>query len=64
MLGLRLTLPLRTAGRTKDRMEADFTLNFLGYYTDNGAYYYYNTEEGKTYGAPLSVCGGWRGVKR
>ena len=27
----------------------DFTLNYLGYSTDNGAYYYYNTEPNKTY---------------
>ncbi|KAK6972802.1 hypothetical protein BgiMline_023964 [Biomphalaria glabrata] len=25
------------------------TLNYLGYWTDNGAYYYYHTEEGKNY---------------
>ncbi|CAK8679724.1 unnamed protein product [Clavelina lepadiformis] len=30
-------------------MEADFSINYLGYYTDNGAYYYYHTEEGKNY---------------
>ena len=25
------------------------SLDYLGYYTDNGAYYYYNTEPSKTY---------------
>ncbi|XP_078489098.1 uncharacterized protein LOC100181073 isoform X2 [Ciona intestinalis] len=30
-------------------MEADFSINYLGYYTDNGAYYYYKTEPNKTY---------------
>ncbi|XP_059175577.1 uncharacterized protein LOC131955455 [Physella acuta] len=25
------------------------TLNYMGYWTDNGAYYYYHTEEGKNY---------------
>ena len=24
-------------------------MNYLGYWTDNGAYYYYHTEEGKNY---------------
>ncbi|VDI03427.1 Hypothetical predicted protein [Mytilus galloprovincialis] len=27
----------------------DVTLKYLGYWTDNGAYYYYNTEANKTY---------------
>src|SRR4051812_34087726 len=27
----------------------DFTVNKLGYNTDNGAYYYYNTEPNKNY---------------
>ncbi|CAG0900286.1 unnamed protein product [Darwinula stevensoni] len=28
---------------------SDFTTDYLGYYTDNGAFYYYNTEEGMNY---------------
>ncbi|BFZ04181.1 hypothetical protein BsWGS_07220 [Bradybaena similaris] len=27
----------------------DLTIQYLGYWTDNGAYYYYNTEKGKNY---------------
>ena len=35
----------------KDRgaAQADFITNHLGYDTDNGAFYYYNPEKGKTY---------------
>ena len=29
--------------------EKDFTLKYLGYSTDNGCYYWYNTDEGKNY---------------
>ena len=29
--------------------EKDFTLKYLGYSTDNGAYYWYNTEPGQNY---------------
>jgi len=29
--------------------EGDFTINYLGYWTDNGAFYYYATEKNKTY---------------
>lgn len=31
----------------------DVTLQYLGYTTDNGAYYYYNTEPGQDYGETL-----------
>ena len=31
------------------RKESDDTVNYLGYWTDNGAFYYYNTVEGKNY---------------
>ena len=31
----------------------DITLQYVGYTTDNGAYYYYNTEPGKDYGETL-----------
>lgn len=33
--------------------DADFTTTHLGYDTDNGAYYYYNPEAGKTYAQTL-----------
>ncbi|CAG0889291.1 unnamed protein product [Cyprideis torosa] len=36
-------------GKERTNAESDFTANYLGYYTDNGAYYYYNTEEGMNY---------------
>lgn len=35
--------------RTKQYRENDLTIRFLGYYTDNGGYYYYNTEPGMNY---------------
>ncbi len=33
----------------KDRTDLDISSTHLGYYTDNGAYYYYQTESGKNY---------------
>ena len=36
-------------GKTLNRRETDDTVNYLGYWTDAGAYYYYNTEPGKNY---------------
>eukprot|EP00659_Diplonema_papillatum_P007521 gene7521-11520_t len=36
-------------GKTRADAALDFTINYLQYSTDNGAYYYYNTEEGKNY---------------
>ena len=39
----------RYHGKTDAARKFDLTVNYVGYYTDNGAYYYYNTEEGKTY---------------
>ncbi|XP_070576646.1 uncharacterized protein [Ptychodera flava] len=36
-------------GKTTEAMESDFMINYLGYYTDNGAYYYYKTESKKNY---------------
>jgi hypothetical protein len=35
--------------RTNQNRLNDLTINYLGYYTDNGAYYYYNTEQGMNY---------------
>ncbi|PVD22557.1 hypothetical protein C0Q70_18373 [Pomacea canaliculata] len=35
--------------RTDEFVSNDLTINYLGYWTDNGAYYYYNTEPNKTY---------------
>ncbi|CAH1786227.1 unnamed protein product [Owenia fusiformis] len=32
-----------------DARNRDLTLNYLGYWTDNGGYYYFNTEGNKTY---------------
>nr|XP_006815625.1 PREDICTED: uncharacterized protein LOC102804514 [Saccoglossus kowalevskii] len=40
---------LKNYGKTRANMKSDFMVNYLGYYTDNGAYYYYNTESGKNY---------------
>ncbi|XP_046547852.1 uncharacterized protein LOC124257767 isoform X1 [Haliotis rubra] len=39
----------RWHGRTDQYMKSDFTINYLGYWTDNGAYYYYRTEKGKNH---------------
>lgn len=36
-------------GRTDDFVKTDLTISHLGYWTDNGAYYYYLTEQNKTY---------------
>jgi hypothetical protein len=35
--------------RTNQYRLNDLTINYLGYYTDNGGYYYYNTEKGINY---------------
>jgi len=35
--------------RTNQYRLNDLSNNYLGYYTDNGAYYYYHTEEGQNY---------------
>ena len=40
---------MRKGGKDKDAWKADYSLRFLGYTTDNGAYYYYKTEDGKNY---------------
>ncbi|XP_056009973.1 uncharacterized protein LOC125678812 [Ostrea edulis] len=36
-------------GRTDEFVRTDLTISHLGYWTDNGAYYYYLTEQNKTY---------------
>eukprot|EP01043_Picozoa_sp_COSAG02_P020852 COSAG02_NODE_1040_length_15035_cov_198.613819_2_plen_825_part_00 len=40
---------MRKGGKDPDLWKADYSLKHLGYTTDNGAYYYYNTEDGKNY---------------
>nr|KAG5688829.1 hypothetical protein BaRGS_017061 [Batillaria attramentaria] len=35
--------------KADDYRDSDMTLNYLGYWTDGGAYYYYNTEPHKNY---------------
>lgn len=44
--GLYLTT---TYNKTSAARDKDLTLSHLGYWTDNGAYYYYNTEKEKNY---------------
>jgi hypothetical protein len=39
----------REYNRTNQHRLNDLTINSLGYYTDNGGYYYYNTEKGINY---------------
>ncbi|CAF3811944.1 unnamed protein product [Rotaria sp. Silwood1] len=39
----------RAYNRTNQHRLNDLTINYLGYYTDNGAYYYDNTEKGINY---------------
>lgn len=39
----------REYNRTNQYRVNDLTINYLGYYTDNGGYYYYNTEKGINY---------------
>ena len=36
----------RRSGKTTAARDADHSINYLGYWTDNGAYYYYMTEPG------------------
>jgi hypothetical protein len=44
---------LTTRYNKSNPYDKDFTSTHLGYATDNGAYYYYNPEIGKTYGETL-----------
>ena len=39
----------RKGGKNPDLWKEDFSMRYLGYTTDNGAYYYYKTEPGKNY---------------
>lgn len=40
---------LKKHGKDTSRRASDDTVNYLGYWTDNGAFYYYHTEPNKTY---------------
>lgn len=40
---------LKRYGKNRTIANSDFTINYLGYSTDNGAYYYYKTEDNKNY---------------
>merc|ERR1711968_68957 len=40
---------LNRYGKSREESFADFTTNYLQYSTDNGAFYYYLTENNKTY---------------
>ncbi|CAF1513373.1 unnamed protein product, partial [Adineta ricciae] len=43
------TMMRKAHNRTTEHRLNDLTINYLGYYTDNGGYYYYNTEKGLNY---------------
>ena len=49
--GKVMSLPFGSqhAKERQTKVESDLSLNYLGYWTDNGAYYYYHTESGKSY---------------
>ncbi|XP_053380271.1 uncharacterized protein LOC123527425 [Mercenaria mercenaria] len=36
-------------GKSTKQQDGDITIKYLGYWTDNGAYYYYHTENGTNY---------------
>jgi hypothetical protein len=40
---------LARSGKVRDAYKRDYSIQWLGYSTDNGAYYYYQTEPGKNY---------------
>ena len=42
-------LLMRHGGKNPDLWKEDYSMKYLGYTTDNGAYYYYLTEPGKNY---------------
>ena len=41
--------------RTRPASDADILLKYLGYWTDNGAYYYYHYDKGRGYAGTLSA---------
>lgn len=44
---------LKRSGKTTAARDSDHTINYLGYYTDNGGMYYYKTEPNRTYAETL-----------
>eukprot|EP00041_Stephanoeca_diplocostata_P005931 m.71454 g.71454 ORF g.71454 m.71454 type:complete len:825 (-) comp16082_c0_seq11:633-3107(-) len=52
-------LLLARSGKPTDRYKSDFSLSQLGYTTDNGAYYYYNTVDGNCHNN-FNVCKGYQ----
>lgn len=42
-------LLMRHGGKSPDLWKEDYSMKYLGYTTDNGAFYYYNTEKDKNY---------------
>ena len=40
---------LARSGKQREAYKRDYATQWLGYSTDNGAYYYYQTEPGKNY---------------
>lgn len=41
------------AGKPRPTDDADFSVKYLGYWTDNGAYYYYNYDKSKGYAGTI-----------
>ena len=57
---------LQRYGKTREMSYRDYSLNYLGYSTDNGAYYYYQTE-GHTPGKPVgepAATGPWKNYEQ
>ena len=46
---LSLQFDAQIAKERRMKIDSDLSLHYLGYWTDNGAYYYYHTEAGKSY---------------
>ncbi len=40
-------------GKTLEKRSSDMTANYLSYWTDNGAFYYYHTDQDNNYGDQL-----------
>ena len=54
----------RLAGKPRPTDDADLSVKYLGYWTDNGAYYYYNYDKSKGYaGTILAVAQHYRQEK-